>query len=101
MKKPGQFRRARFKRLVNMLDKRFIFIDNSRRFIIEYGIFKNDSFIQKELTEYLCSFDEWEEQKDEIFDYLEYKEKKLNDRNDDPNIYFDIKLFAIYQRMGD
>lgn len=83
-----------------MLDKRYIFTDNSRRFIIEYGIFKNDSFYTRELTEYLCSFDEWEVQKDEIFDYLEYKEKLLNDRNADHNIYFNIKLFAIYQRMG-
>lgn len=83
-----------------MLDKRFIFTDNSRRFIIEYGIFKNDSFDKRELTEYLCSFDEWEEQKDEIFNYLEYKEKRLNEINENPNIYFDIKLFAIYQRMG-
>lgn len=97
----GAVPRPQNKRLVYMLDKRYIFIDNSRRFIIEYGIFINNSFDKRVFTEYLCSFDEWEEQKNEIFNYLEYKEKRLNDINEDQNIYFDIKLFAIYKRMGE
>lgn len=82
-----------------MIDKRFVFTDNDRRFIIEYAIFINEKCDEIVKQEYLCSKDAWEDQKKEIFDYLEWKERKLNQYSDEGFIY-QIRIYAIYQRMG-
>ena len=82
-----------------MIDRRFIFTDNDRRFIIEFAIFVNGKTDDILKLEYTCSGGDWEEQKNEIYDYLEWKEQKLNERSDIGFVY-EIRLYSIYQRMG-
>lgn len=82
-----------------MNDRRFIFSDNDRRFIIEFAIFVNGKLDDILKLEYTCSCNDWENQKNEIFGYLEWKEQKFNERSDIGFVY-EIRLYSIYKRMG-
>lgn len=82
-----------------MIDRRFIFTDNDRRFIIEFAIYVNGKFDDILKLEYTCSSDDWEDQKNEILGYLEWKELKFNERSDIGYVY-EIRLYSIYKRMG-